>query len=56
MVQAVIFDMDGVLIDSEPYWAEAEQHVFRQLGVTAGSGHYLTNQRHDDQSCDRTLV
>src|SRR5687767_6519937 len=33
MIEAVIFDMDGVIIDSEPLRRKAEIEVFKSVGV-----------------------
>lgn len=33
MIRACIFDMDGVLIDTEPVWRRVEQEIFARVGV-----------------------
>ena len=43
-MRAVIFDMDGVLVDSEPLWRLAERQVFAEVGLE------LT-----DADCERTM-
>ena len=32
-MRAVIFDMDGVLVDSEPLWRLAERQIFAEVGL-----------------------
>lgn len=33
MINAVIYDMDGLILDSEPFWRESEIKVFGSVGV-----------------------
>ncbi len=48
-MRAAIFDMDGLLIDSEPLWREAEVDVFGAVGVplTEEMCRQTTGLRHD---------
>lgn len=39
MLQAVLFDMDGLLVDSERLWFEAEAEIAADLGVEWGPQH-----------------
>ncbi|MCF8379953.1 MAG: hexitol phosphatase HxpB [Bacteroidales bacterium] len=33
MIEAVIFDMDGILIDSETFWQETERTIMKDYGI-----------------------
>ena len=44
MVKAVIFDMDGLLVNSEPYWKKAVIRVFEGLGLQLNDELYLQTQ------------
>lgn len=41
-LNTVIFDMDGLLIDSEPLWNEAASEVFKNYGVQLTETQYAT--------------
>jgi beta-phosphoglucomutase family hydrolase len=42
MLKAVIFDMDGVIIDSEPFHLEVNKKLFKKLGLSISEDEYST--------------
>jgi sugar-phosphatase len=40
-LNTVIFDMDGLLVDSEPLWFEAADEIFKQYGFSLNEEQYL---------------
>jgi len=42
MLKAVIFDMDGVLIDSEPFHLITNKRIFNELGLNVSEEEYQT--------------
>lgn len=41
-LNTVIFDMDGLLVDSEPLWEKATDEVFKRYGVSLSNEQYVT--------------
>ncbi len=41
-LNTVIFDMDGLLIDSEPLWNEAAAEIFSHYGIRLSAAQYAT--------------
>lgn len=42
MLEAVIFDMDGVIVDSEPFHREIEKGLFRDFGINISEEEHLS--------------
>lgn len=54
-IKAVIFDMDGVLVDSEPVYLEWEKRFFRQYGIEISDEMYRSTLGQSDADVEKFL-
>lgn len=55
MLKAIIFDCDGVIVDSEPHHMKALQQVLKEEGITLTKEEYYTQYlAMDDKGCFET--
>lgn len=54
--KAVIFDMDGVLIDSEWYYLDEQRRFFKDFGIQVGAEDQLQQVGQSHQTFQATLV
>jgi len=54
MVEAVIFDMDGVIIDSEPFYVAVEQEMFKMLGLVVSREEHAGYMGKKSDACGMT--
>ena len=53
-LNTVIFDMDGLLIDSEPLWFEASKSIMQRLGKQLSTRQYATTMGLRTKECVET--
>ncbi len=55
MLSAVIFDLDGVLADSEPWWNEIDAKLLADYGVTYRGEYHQNVVGGELPACGRVL-
>jgi HAD superfamily hydrolase (TIGR01509 family) len=56
MIQTVIFDMDGVIIDSEPVYFEIDKQMFEELNIHVSFEEYCTYVGASSQNMWDTII
>lgn len=56
MIKAVIFDMDGVIVDSEPMYARANAAALEEFGLSMPAGYYLGYAGTSKYNIMKTLI
>lgn len=57
MLKAIIFDCDGVIVDSEPHHMKALQQILQEEGITLSKEEYYTKYlAMDDKGCFETAL
>jgi HAD superfamily hydrolase (TIGR01509 family) len=55
-IRAVVFDMDGLMLDTEPFYKAAWQHACAELGFDLDDASYAVMIGRPTEACERELI